>query len=267
MSSARRRRKSDRWHRPRGRAVDLRDVEVDALADRHALRAGAARLRRRPLLAVHHLREGARGRRLSGATWAGEQERGRQPPVADSPGERPHDVVLPEPRRRPLGPVLPVKRSVLPFLSHALPSPGKTGVAVHPPLTAEDSGVSSTGCSGQASLRHPPVPAYRCFLPALTGFAGWCRAGPDHHRSVPRAAPDLPGRGRGFSPAEADRGYRAPLAPHLARPPRRVYVEGRTREPTPRRDTSNHPERQGAPDENGPHRHRPPAPHLPPRPR
>src|SRR5688572_17039796 len=41
------------------------------------------------------------------------------------------------------------------------------------------------------------------------------------------AAPDLPGLERGFSPAEADRGYRAPLAPRLARP-RGVYVGGPT---------------------------------------
>src|SRR5207244_1422113 len=83
--------------------------------------------------------------------------------------------------------------------------------------TADDSSASSHGSSGQASPRHPPAPAYGCFLPDLTGFAGWRRAGPDLQRSVPRAAPDHPGLGRGFSPARADCGYRAPLPPHLAR--------------------------------------------------
>jgi hypothetical protein len=57
-------------------------------------------------------------------------------------------------------------------------------VAVHPPSTATDSGASPAGSSGQAPPRHPPAPAYGCFLPDLTGFAGWRRAGPDHHRPV-----------------------------------------------------------------------------------
>ena len=61
-------------------------------------------------------------------------------------------------------------------------------------------------------------PAYRCFLPDLTGFAGFHCVGPDSQRCAP--ADSLAGRplGRGFSPAVADCGYRAPLAPRLARP-------------------------------------------------
>jgi len=88
-------------------------------------------------------------------------------------------------------------------------------VAVHPPSTAHGSGASRVGSSGQANPRHPPATAYGCFLPDLTGFADRRRVGPDHQRSVPRAAPDHPGLGRGFSPARADCGYRAPLAPRL----------------------------------------------------
>src|SRR5207247_9822213 len=76
------------------------------------------------------------------------------------------------------------------------------------------------GGSGQALPRHPPAPAYRCFIPDLTGFTSWRRAGPDLQRPVPRAAPDPPGLGRGFGPARADCGCRAPLAPRLARSPR-----------------------------------------------
>ena len=86
--------------------------------------------------------------------------------------------------------------------------------------------------------RHRPVAPVRCprgtrqgphgcFLPDLTGFAGWRRAGPDLRRPVPGATADPPGLGRGFSPAEADCGFRAPLAPRLARPPRRVYARVR----------------------------------------
>ena len=31
---------------------------------------------------------------------------------------------------------------------------------------------------GQATRRHPEWPPYRCFLSDLTGFGGFCRAGP-----------------------------------------------------------------------------------------
>ena len=31
---------------------------------------------------------------------------------------------------------------------------------------------------GQVILRHPDWPAYRCFLPDLAGFTGFCRTGP-----------------------------------------------------------------------------------------
>jgi len=40
-------------------------------------------------------------------------------------------------------------------------------VTAHPPSTTKDSGAHRAGGSGQASLRHPPAPAYRCFLPDL----------------------------------------------------------------------------------------------------
>ena len=106
-------------------------------------------------------------------------------------------------------------------------------VAAHPSSTATDSSASPAGSSGQVSPRHPPAPAYGCFLPDLTGFAGWRRAGPDLRRPVPGATADPPGLGRGFSPAEADCGYRAPLAPRLARPPRRVYARLRQRPSQP----------------------------------
>jgi hypothetical protein len=126
-------------------------------------------------------------------------------------------VVLSKNLGRSLRSIPPVKRLMLSLLSQSRLQ--DEGVTVHPPSTADDSSASSHRSSGQASLRHPPAPAYGCFLPDLTGFAGWRRVGPDLQRSVPRAAPDHPGLGRGFSPARADCGYRAPLAPRLARSP------------------------------------------------
>jgi hypothetical protein len=36
--------------------------------------------------------------------------------------------------------------------------------------------------SNQVALRRPEVAIYRCFLPDLTGFIGFCRAGPSLQR-------------------------------------------------------------------------------------
>jgi hypothetical protein len=72
--------------------------------------------------------------------------------------------------------------------------------------------------SDQACLRHEATTAYRCFLPDLTGFTGRFCTGPDRQRRRAHAGSAMPDLGRGFSPARADCGYRAPLAPRLARP-------------------------------------------------
>ncbi len=72
--------------------------------------------------------------------------------------------------------------------------------------------------SDQACLRHATATAYRCFLPDLTGFTDRRCTGPDRQRHATHAGPATPDLGREFSPAGADCGYRAPLAPRLARP-------------------------------------------------
>src|SRR5438128_1788321 len=99
-----------------------------ALPDGNALVADPARLGGGTVLAVHHLREDARGRGLPRSPRPAEEERVRQPLLANGPHQRADDV--------------------------------------------------------------------------LRGVPGPC---------VPRA---------GIGPARADCGYRAPLAPHPARPPR-----------------------------------------------
>ena len=99
------------------------------------------------------------------------------------------------------------------------------GVAVHPPSMTVISGTHDARGSDQARLRHTTTTAYRCFLPDLTGFTGRRCTGPDRQRHATHAATAMPDLGREFSPAGADCGYRAPLAPRLARH-RRWYALG-----------------------------------------
>src|SRR3990172_8118335 len=80
----------------------------------------------------------------------------------------------------------------------------------------------STG-SGPVAPRRPKATTYRCFLPDLTGFVELCRAGPGLQRRPPVPVPGFPGLEREFDPAVADCGFRAPLAPRLARPQAMLY--------------------------------------------
>src|SRR5437588_7827578 len=89
-------------------------------------------------------------------------------------------------------------------------------MAVHPPSMTSVSDTRARIGSDQACLRHSATTAYRCFLPDLTGFAGHCCTGPDRQRRDMRTGAGTTDLGREFSPAEADCGYRAPLAPRLA---------------------------------------------------
>jgi hypothetical protein len=74
--------------------------------------------------------------------------------------------------------------------------------------------------SNQVALRRPEVTTYRCFLPDLTGFVGFCRAGPGLQRHFSLAVSKRSEPQEGFRPRYSGfRGYRAPLAPRLARPP------------------------------------------------
>lgn len=60
--------------------------------------------------------------------------------------------------------------------------------AVHP-LLIRHSSLHLPANSDQATLRHPKVTIYRCYLPVLTGFIGSCRAGPDPQRRLTNAVP------------------------------------------------------------------------------
>ena len=77
---------------------------------------------------------------------------------------------------------------------------------------------SSPASSDPVDLRHPKHSTYGCFLPDLTRFMALRRAGPDRQRRLTRTVPSEPALEQGFNPAIADCGFRAPLAPRLARP-------------------------------------------------
>ena len=102
-------------------------------------------------------------------------------------------------------------------LCASLGEDGREPVA-HPPSKRALRASLTDASSGQATPRHMEWPSYRCFLPDLTEFAGFHCVGPDLQRRTPTDSLAERSLGRGFSPAVADCGYRAPLAPRLARP-------------------------------------------------
>ena len=102
--------------------VDLDHVQVLALADGDALRADPARLGRRAVLAVDHLRQDPGGGRLARPSGPAEQERVMQAVLTDGAGQCPDDVFLPQHLARCLRPVPPVQRLVLLVLRHVAPT-------------------------------------------------------------------------------------------------------------------------------------------------
>ncbi len=113
-------------------------------------------------------------------------------------------------------------------------------MVVHP-LSNRGHRLTRPASSGQATLRHPGVTAYRCFLPDLAGFAGSCRAGPSLQRRLAWQSQRPPALEGEFDPAIADCGYRAPLAPRLARPYTMLIASTRfvkPMAPVERRETS-----------------------------
>ena len=88
--------------------------------------------------------------------------------------------------------------------------------AVHPSSNVT-MGLSPLASSTQASPWRPKPTTYGCFLSDLTGFVAARRTGPKHQYHLTSQVPIAIVLGREFDPAIADCGYRAPLAPHLAR--------------------------------------------------
>ena len=89
---------------------------------------------------------------------------------------------------------------------------------VHHPVDVDPLALSRSVDSSQAALRHPELTAYRCFLPDLTGFTGLRRVEPGYQCQPTRQARMSQASSVELDPAVADCGYRAPLAPRLARP-------------------------------------------------
>ena len=57
------------------------------------------------------------------------------------------------------------------------------------PLSISPPGLPLSASSDQATLRHPEATIYRCFLPDLTGFIVFCRAGPSLQHRLAKAVP------------------------------------------------------------------------------
>ncbi len=89
---------------------------------------------------------------------------------------------------------------------------------MHPSSIPRRRPAATAGLQPETSAAHASA-SYRCYLPVLTGFGSLALRGirlstPSGYRPERRLV-DL---GRGFDPARADCGCRAPLTPHLARP-------------------------------------------------
>jgi hypothetical protein len=67
------------------------------------------------------------------------------------------------------------------------PCPKKRRV-VHP-VSTRIPWLARAANSSQAPLRHPESTPYRCFLPDLAGFEGFCRAGPSLQRRLSETVP------------------------------------------------------------------------------
>jgi len=72
--------------------------------------------------------------------------------------------------------------------------------------------------SGKANLQHRQLSCYRCYLPVLTGFTGASlrRTPPSSPLTWTQSRQEVASDGNS-TPLERVVGYRAPLAPHLAR--------------------------------------------------
>ena len=77
--------------------------------------------------------------------------------------------------------------------------------------------VEKSASSSRAIPQHTEKSVYRCYLPVLTGFTGFCCTGPSlqHHLTNGQPKQTLPSGGSS-TPVERIPGYRAPLTPHLA---------------------------------------------------
>ena len=205
-----------------GGGVHLDDVEGRAVGDGDAVAADAAGRGRRAVTgavradAVERLGEDARGARLAGAARPREDVGVGDLVGLDRVAQGARDVVLSDELGEGLGAVLAVERAL--HRTASVPRGREKKVVAHPPSKRVLRASSPCASSGQATPRHMEWPAYRCFLPDLTGFAGFHCVGPDlQRRDTADSLAERP-LGREFSPAVADCGYRAPLAPRLARP-------------------------------------------------
>ena len=154
-----------------------------------------------------------------------------QAALADRAGERAHHVVLAQHLGGRLRPVPAVQGLVLLLVRHSLPLRAR-GRSPHGEdrcgrAPAVDHGRLGRFLARQLQPGIPTAPArlrLRLLPSGPDRVRGLSRVGPDLQRPVPRAAPDLPGLGRGFSPAEADRGLQGTAGSPPSTATRGVYA-------------------------------------------
>src|SRR5256714_4917228 len=196
------------------RGVDLDEVQEAALPDRDAGLAAIAWLAVLRVRAIDGLRDEAGDRRPSSAPHGGPAVCLCNLAARDRVPERARDVLLSDDRGEGLGAIAAIESGALGHRAMLM------GDGRAPSLDRDLSNTHTRIGSDQACLRHEATTVYRCFLPDLTGFTGRFCTGPDRQRRSVHAGSAMPDLGREFSPAGADCGYRAPLAPRLARPSR-----------------------------------------------
>jgi hypothetical protein len=178
------------------RPVDFDHVHRRALRNLLAIRTRITRRSRRPLLAIQRFGQNPGNRCFPHAAGTGKEKRMGNPLRRDRVHQRLHDVGLPDDVVKRPRPVFSCRNLVVHVASIV------SGRWCSSMLAAPDAPREMSSKKwGQVILRHTERTAYRCFLPDLAGFTGFCCTGPGPVtlRSSPLAKSHSIARGRASS--------------------------------------------------------------------